>query len=127
MDQEQDKVPETSDQGIISLLRDVGQFQIKLIADGLRDLLLSPVSILLALAGMLTRPDDPGWLFRRLMRFGVRTDRWINLFGAHHPMDPDQATSDQLLRSVEARVIEEWKRTREAPHDDRQDPPIRRD
>ena len=35
-------------------------FQLRLAADNLRDLLLSPIAIVAALLGLL-RPDDPSW------------------------------------------------------------------
>lgn len=66
-----------------ALLRRLIVFQIKLGLDGLRDLLLSPVSIIAVLVGLLfggERPDRP---FRRLMAFGQRTDIWIDLFDLH--------------------------------------------
>ncbi|MFT4632702.1 MAG: hypothetical protein ACI96P_002348 [Candidatus Azotimanducaceae bacterium] len=62
------------------LLRDVVVFQGKLALDGLRDLLLSPLSIILALAGAVLSPTDPHRYLRRLMQFGLRTDQFINLF-----------------------------------------------
>ncbi|MFT7385132.1 MAG: hypothetical protein ACI90G_002722, partial [Urechidicola sp.] len=50
------------------LLRDVVVFQGKLALDGLRDLLLSPLSIILALAGAVLSPTDPHRYLRRLMQ-----------------------------------------------------------
>lgn len=65
------------------LLCDVLAFQVKLAADGVRDVLLSPVAIIAALAGVLTqRQGPPDRYFRSLLRFGRRTDHWINLFGS---------------------------------------------
>ena len=64
------------------LLRDVVVFQVRLAMDGLRDLVLSPVSIFLALAGIVFSPKDPHKFFRRLMLLGRRSDVFINLFNA---------------------------------------------
>ena len=49
--------------------------------DGLRDLLLSPVSIGFVLYGILVQREQPDKYFRRLMRFGRDSDHFINLFG----------------------------------------------
>jgi hypothetical protein len=67
------------------LLRDVVVFQGKLALDGLRDVLLSPLSIILAIAGAIFSPADPHRFLRRLMHFGQQSDEFINLF--EHP-DP---------------------------------------
>jgi hypothetical protein len=69
------------------LLRDVLVFQGKLALDGLRDLLLSPLSIMLAIAGAILSPEDPHCYLRRLMKFGLKSDQFIKLF--EHP-DPAQ-------------------------------------
>ncbi len=66
-------------------LRSLLMFQIKLGLDALRDLFLSPVSLLFFLLdyvlGYFVGKEKAPGLFRRLMLFGRRTDRWINLFG----------------------------------------------
>lgn len=101
--------------GIWAVLRAVIGFQFKLFADGMRDLLLSPVSIVAALVGIVSRPDDPGYLFRRLMAFGVRTDRWINLFGAHNHLETGEYSSDKVLQDVEGIVISEYRKRAQRP------------
>lgn len=65
--------------GYGSLIRRTIMFQIRLAADGLRDLLLSPISILAALVGIF-HPTNPSWALDRLMKLGQQSDRWINLF-----------------------------------------------
>jgi hypothetical protein len=61
-------------------LRRVVMFQLKLGADALRDLVFSPVSILMYLLDVILRlPEDQSYL-ERLMRLGRKSDRWINLF-----------------------------------------------
>lgn len=57
-------------------------FQLKLTFDALRDLLLSPVSVLCFLLDFIFGTTNAG-TFDRLMAFGRQTDRWINLFGQH--------------------------------------------
>jgi hypothetical protein len=67
-------------------------FQFKLIMDGLRDLLLSPISIVFTLYGIVLQRDRPDKYFNRLMRFGRKSDDFINLFGEHE--GPSITTTD---------------------------------
>lgn len=102
---------EEEKQGFWALLRDVLAFQFKLAADGLRDLFLVPVSIGAALVGIVSRPDDPGYYFRRLLRLGRRSDRWINLFGgSEHGESADELSSDEIVRRVEKAVVSQYER-----------------
>lgn len=55
-------------------------FQAKLAGDALRDLVMSPLSIIAFLLDILVRPAHHKSFHRKLMSFGRRTDRWINLF-----------------------------------------------
>ena len=75
------------------VLRDTIAFQFKLLMDGARDVLLSPISIGAAIFGLIFSPDNPGVYFIRLIKFGRKTDAWINLFGASH-YDPNSETRD---------------------------------
>lgn len=87
-----------------SLIRDLAAFQVKLLADALRDLLLSPVSLV---CGALDLLAPGGGRFQALMRFGRRTDRWINLFGAAARAEPagqEEWSIDETLARVEARL-----------------------
>ena len=58
-------------------------FQFKLVMDGLRDILLSPVSFVVAIIGLVAGGDVPDRYWKQLMAFGRRTDAWINLFDGH--------------------------------------------
>ena len=88
------------------VLRDVIVFQLKLLVDGLRDLLLSPVSIFAALVDLLVPGDDGGKRFYGVVRFGRRTEQWINLFGMADKHDPEAppAGIDILLAELEGLV-----------------------
>ena len=88
------------------LLRQILVFQFKLAMDGLRDLLLSPISIVAALAGILTKHPDPSRYFNRLLELGHRSDQWINLFNTH-PQDNDSSTADDFVREAESIVRSE--------------------
>lgn len=61
-------------------LRSLIIFQLKLAADALRDLIMSPVSIIVFLMDLVLRPDEQNSHYNELMKFGRKTDRWINLF-----------------------------------------------
>lgn len=97
------------------VLRDVIVFQFKLFVDGLRDLLISPVSLLAALIDLLVPGDDGGKRFYAVVRYGRRTEEWINLFGATGPDDPAQETQgmDVILADLEE-VVRDPARREEA-------------
>lgn len=97
------------------VLRDVIVFQFKLFVDGLRDLLISPVSLLAALIDLLVPGDDGGKRFYAVVRYGRRTEEWINLFGATGPDDPAQETHgmDVILADLEE-VVRDPARREEA-------------
>ena len=101
------------------LLRDVALFQFKLIVDGLRDLVLVPVSLVAGLISFFnTRDGVPGAQFYHLLEAGKQSERWIDLFGAmrNAPLDlrnpvnfPDE-NMDHLLERIETFVVNEEKR-----------------
>ena len=84
-----------------TLIRDTLAFQFKLLADALRDLLLSPVSLALAAADLIL----PGQgRFYRLMELGRKSDRWIDLFGAGRQSEPEnrtEASIDEVVARIE--------------------------
>jgi len=88
----------------LRVARDIVVFQAKLLADGFRDLLLSPVSIILGLIGLLIS-KQPGEPFYRLLRIGRSTEVWIDLFGDAYPDNPDAARRREGgLRDLEHHV-----------------------
>ncbi len=84
------------------LIWDVLLFQFKLLADGVRDLLLSPLSIGAALLGLFRGGNQPDQYFRRLQRFGRRSDVLINLFNQHRRGN----TADKLVEPLEKRLTQ---------------------
>jgi hypothetical protein len=76
------------------LLARLISFQFKLIMDGLRDLLLSPISIVFVLYGIVLQRDRPDKYFNRLMRFGRKSDDFINLFEDHERPTITKTDSD---------------------------------
>ena len=63
------------------LIRQAIVFQLKLSLDALRDILMSPVSIVLLIADIVISNNHQQSYFIRLMRLGKKSDDWINLFG----------------------------------------------
>jgi len=94
------------------LAKDVLVFQGKLALDALRDLILSPISIVAAIFGAITSPNDPGKYFYDLMRWGRRSDHFIGLFSAgQDPSERDQFTSvDDIVDTLEKVVVDEHER-----------------
>lgn len=103
-----DQAPEqTEHPGRWQLLRDVLAFQFKLAMDGLRDVLLSPISITAALIGIFSDRHNPGRYFYTLLELGHRSDRWINLFG-RYDHETDEPSADGIIKSAEQRVLDHY-------------------
>jgi hypothetical protein len=64
------------------LIRDLLIFQLKLWMDGLKDIVLSPVSVVATLMDLLLGPGRNGPRLYAVLRLGERFDLWLNLFGA---------------------------------------------
>lgn len=101
-----------------TLIRDLVVFQVKLAFDAMRDLLLVPISIGAGIVSLLKSGDGPGTEFYDLLRFGRRSERWINLFGAADNI-PDSNISadpfpgedvDELVHKVESFVVAEYRK-----------------
>ena len=100
------------------LLRDMLIFQVKLAMDAIRDLFLSPVSIICVLADILKGHSLSKSYFHKLMDFGQQTDSWLNLFGNHNNraeklsnIDSEKAKADvnvdKLFSQVESLLKEQ--------------------
>lgn len=76
------------------LLRDLVIFQIKLVLDGLKDLVLMPLTIVAAAIDIVFPGRRPGHRFYLVMALGERFDRWLNLFSASDRAD---ASKDGLF------------------------------
>ncbi|QFU77349.1 hypothetical protein EY643_17705 [Halioglobus maricola] len=80
-------------------LRHLVVFQLKLGADALRDLLMSPLSILVFLIDAVRKPALEDSLYVQLMLLGRRSDRFINLFDEYE--DKGHHTMDEAIESLE--------------------------
>jgi hypothetical protein len=107
------------------LVRDLIIFQIKLMLDGAKDLVLAPLSIGAAGLDIVFPGERRGHRFYRVMLWGEKFDRWLNLFGAAEQASADndglfgasRAGSDSLLGRIEAMVL---------GHDEPEEPDVTR-
>ena len=92
------------------LIRNAVVFQLKLVADGFRDLMLLPVSLVATIIGLLRGGDEPDREFKQVIDIGRQSEQWINLFGNHeHPEDANPGASiDVLFTKVEATLKQHY-------------------
>ncbi len=90
----------------VEVLRDVVIFQLKLVIDGLRDLLLIPSSFFIGVYSALVS-RKPGEPFYRLLRAGHATERWIDLFGEAYEREDDDDTSTRERYAARWQAVEE--------------------
>lgn len=76
------------------LLRDLMIFQFKLVLDGMKDVVLMPLTIVAAAVDIVFPGSRPGHRFYLVMALGERFDRWLNLFSASDHAD---ASKDGLF------------------------------
>jgi hypothetical protein len=62
-------------------------FQVKLAVDALRDIILSPVSLICTVLDSIQKNRGKNSYFEKLMVFGRQTERRINLFEQHQVED----------------------------------------
>jgi len=93
------------------LVRNAIVFQLKLVADGFRDLVLIPVSFFAAVIGLLRGGDEPEKEFNQVIDVGRQSEQWINLFGNHDvPDGTNMATSiDVVFSKVEEVLKQQYK------------------
>ena len=94
----------------VTLVRNTVVFQLKLMADGFRDLLLLPISLIATLVGLVRGGDEPDKEFNQVIQVGRQSEQWINLFGTHDlPESPNPAASiDALFNTVEERLKQQY-------------------
>ncbi len=102
-----------------ALIRDIAVLQVKLVVDGLRDLILVPASLVAGIISLSKTKDGvPGTEFYMLVGVGKQSERWINLFGAYKNAPPEvteqnhfgNADIDDIVSRVESFVVDEYKR-----------------
>jgi len=92
------------------LIRNAVVFQLKLMADGFRDLVLLPVSMIAAFVGFLRGGDEPEREFNQVLNLGRETEKWINLFGNHSVPENTNAIAsiDTLFSKVEQTLKKQY-------------------
>ncbi len=100
---------DTSKRG--TLIRNAIVFQLKLMADGFRDLVLLPVSLIATLIGLLRGGDEPEREFHQVLELGRETEQWINLFGHNDTSEnaPVVTSIDALFTKVEKTLKQHYK------------------
>jgi hypothetical protein len=102
-----------------TLIRDIAVLQVKLVVDGLRDVVLVPASLIAGIMSLAKSKDgQPGPEFYSLVSVGKQSERWINLFGAIRNAPPEiverdhfgTADIDDIVSRVETFVVDEYKR-----------------
>ena len=115
----EDRPPATAHPDRWTVIRDAAVFQVKLVIDGFRDLVLIPASFVAAVMSIFSGKDGhPGPQFYHLLGVGKRSERWIDLFAAyrHAPEevvgDTEQMESniDDIVQRVETFVVDEYRR-----------------
>ena len=101
--------PNTSKRG--TLVRNTVVFQLKLMADGFRDLALLPISLIATVIGLLRGGDEPEREFNQVIELGRDTEQWINLFGNHTVSANSNvaASIDVLFTKVEETLKQQYK------------------
>jgi len=113
--------PQENESGVErwTLIRDIGVLQVKLVVDGLRDIVLVPASLIAGIISLATSTDGkPGTQFYRLLAWGKESEHWINLFGAvkNSPESVQQSASfgdrdiDDIVGRLETLVVDEVNR-----------------
>ena len=104
------EVSETKPSQRGTLIRNTVVFQLKLMADGFRDLLLLPISLIAAIIGLLRGGDEPEREFNQVIEVGRDSEQWINLFGNHDVPDNSNAAAsiDALFTKVEETLKQQY-------------------
>ena len=102
----------------LALLRDAAVFQGKLLVDALKDLVLSPLSLIAVILDLVEVPRRGEGRFAGVMEIGRGLERRIDLFGRAGHVEPTDAewTVDDLVANFESSLREQTERggTREA-------------
>jgi hypothetical protein len=94
------------------IIRDLVIFQIKLLLDGFKDIVASPIAIGAAALDILAPTAKRGERFYKVLHAGERFDQWLNLFGASKQateheeglFGASRAGADSLLGKLEQYV-----------------------
>lgn len=102
-----------------TLIRDIAVLQVKLIVDGLRDLVLVPASLIAGVVSLVKMKNGkPGTHFYTLVGVGKQSEHWINLFGAlrNAPAEVIEQNHfgntdiDEIVSRMESFLVDEYQR-----------------
>ena len=107
------------------LLRDAAAFQVKLLLDAIRDIALSPLSLVAALIDLAFAGSRPPKHFYAVLRLGRRSEAWIDLWAAglresrqssrEEPVRDDApVNADWVMNRVEALIRDPHSGARDA-------------
>ncbi|MET0229851.1 MAG: hypothetical protein ABW186_02850 [Rhodanobacteraceae bacterium] len=104
-----------------ALIKEVAILQVKVLLGAARDLALGPTAIVAAFIDLVLMKQQEPQFFRRVLRFGEKSDRWIDVWsGGRHPEEDPRENVDALIARVEdvvrdpemgarqARVLKRW-------------------
>lgn len=104
-----------------ALIKAVALLQLKVLLGAARDLVLGPTALVAALADLILLQMQEPRLFRAILRFGERSDAWIDVWSAGRlPGESPRENVEALLDRVEevvrdphtgarrARVLKRW-------------------
>lgn len=89
------------------IIRDTFVIQLKLIIDGLRDLMLMPLVVLATISGLIMHSNQPGRYLYRLLSYGKASEKWIGLFDeadkdCMEPLDLKEKSLDELVKKTQS-------------------------
>ena len=92
--------------------RDVAVFQLKLLLDNVRDLVLMPVSLGAALIDLVFRGEREGTRFYKVLRWGAHSEEVIDVYSAieHHEPGDFKVSPSYTVDGVIARLENVLKR-----------------
>ena len=87
-------------------IRDVIVFQVKMLLDNVRDLILMPVALAAALIDLIYRGEREGTLFYKVLRWGWHSERVIDVYSAieDHPPGDFEVGRNYTVDGVIARL-----------------------
>lgn len=89
------------------VIRDALVLQLKLIVDGVRDLMLMPLVAIASLYGLIVHKNNPGRYLYRLLSYGKASEEWIGLFDEAEkdhlgPVDFKDKSFDEMIKKTQA-------------------------
>ena len=93
-------------------MRDVVVFQLKMLLDNVRDLVLMPVSLVAALIDLILRGEREGARFYKVLRWGAHSEDVIDVYSAieHHERGDFKVSPNYTVDGVIARLENVLKR-----------------